>query len=83
MGMYDTVLVPCPTCGRRMDIQTKSGKCILQVFDLEDAPPDVLGDINRGAPYECQSCGQQFSVQVIVIARSVPGQVPEEESCKS
>jgi hypothetical protein len=77
MGMYDTVTVPCPSCGECGELQSKSGDCKLETFTLEDAPDDVLLDINRHAPLRCWKCGTIFTVVVekrprrTLIARSI------------
>jgi uncharacterized Zn finger protein len=63
MGCYDTVLVPCPKCGKVDFFQTKGGECLLREFKLEDAPQDVLSDVNRHAPYTCADCGTVFHVE--------------------
>jgi hypothetical protein len=77
MGMYDTIMVPCPKCDVRAGFQTKSGPCTLATYALEDAPDDVLLDVNRHAPMHCD-CGTIFSVAIegvrprrTLIARSV------------
>lgn len=62
MGVYDTVKVPCPKCGTKAEAQSKSGDCVLAVYDLSTAPDDVLGDVNRHAPFECEECGTKFKV---------------------
>ena len=62
MGMFDSVFVPCPKCGREEEFQTKSGDCILGRYTLENAPKDVMWDINRHAPYTCSKCGTKFMV---------------------
>lgn len=62
MGCPDTVRVPCPTCNEISFFQSKGGQCLLRVFDLANAPADVLSDINRHAPYECARCKSLFRV---------------------
>lgn len=64
MGMYDTVTVPCPTCGECTEFQSKSGECKLETYSLEEAPDDVLLDVNRHAPKRCYKCGTLFTVEV-------------------
>lgn len=71
MGMFDTVDVPCPHCGTVKSFQSKGGACLLRNYNLHDAPADVLSDINRHAPYQCEKCGTSFAVQVKTIASAV------------
>jgi len=63
MGCYDTVIVPCPLCGRGYGAQSKGGECELATYTIENAPGDVVSDINRHAPFECE-CGAEFVVRV-------------------
>lgn len=75
MGCFDTVLVPCPNCDERSEFQTKSGACCLMTYNLEEAPDDVLADVNRHAPNTCENCGTVFEVafteRVVKLQRSV------------
>jgi len=74
MGMYDTINVPCPNCGKTAEFQTKSGPCNLDVYDLYNVPVDVLMDVNRHAPATCAACGTLFEVKfrvAVMEARSV------------
>jgi hypothetical protein len=78
MGMFDIVMVPCPTCEERAEFQSKSGDCTLETYLLEEAPDDVLDDVNRHAPKTCDKCGALFGVQIeglrprrVLITRSV------------
>lgn len=64
MGMYDTVLVPCPICGTMEEAQSKSGECFLGVYELHKAPLDVLADVNRHAPFTCLNCRTMFEVKI-------------------
>ena len=63
MGLFDTILVPCPKCSEKMEFQTKSGDCSLRSFDLVSAPKNMMKDVNRHAPYKC-SCGAEFQVKI-------------------
>lgn len=65
MGLYDTVIVPCPRCGDEYEAQSKGGECFMGIYRLHSAPPDVLSDVNRHAPFECESCGEVFGVRLI------------------
>lgn len=64
MGMYDIVLVPCPNCGKEEEFQSKSGECLLLGYKLSECPADVLRDVNRHSPYECEECGTKFAVGI-------------------
>ena len=70
MGVYDIVFVPCPRCGDRVEAQSKGGDCILARYRLEDAPDDVLSNVNRHAPFVCENCGTIFEVQLKLFAIS-------------
>lgn len=59
MGLYDTVLVPCPACELDYDAQSKGGHCTLTTYTMKDAPDDVYSDVNRHAPFICE-CGNMF-----------------------
>ena len=77
MGCYDTVMVPCPHCGTRAGFQSKGGHCLLKSYNLEDAPPDVLSDVNRHSPVICERCGSQFALAIKVFATPVIVPAPE------
>lgn len=64
MGMFDSIYVKCPNCGTSEEFQTKSGDCLLQCYNLNNAPDDVLLDVNRHSPYTCRKCGTQFAVDI-------------------
>jgi len=64
MGMFDSVLVPCPKCKKYELFQSKGGACMMAVYKFEDVPPDVLSDINRHSPYRCHLCDTYFAVKV-------------------
>jgi hypothetical protein len=64
MGMYDTVLVPCPACGATSEFQSKGGDCTLATYSLDEAPDDVLLDVNRHAPTHCPKCDTLYGVEI-------------------
>jgi len=68
MGMYDTVNVPCPDCGTKQGFQSKSGPCLLDTYELDKCPMDVLRDVNRHAPATCEKCGIKYCVMLQIIA---------------
>ena len=63
MGMYDTVHFRCPYCETRMSAQSKSGDCTLSNYNIDEAPSDVMRDINRHAPHYCPSCGKLVRIR--------------------
>jgi DNA-directed RNA polymerase subunit RPC12/RpoP len=62
VGCFDTVMVPCPSCGEKYQAQSKSGPCKLVTYELTEAPGDVLDDVNRHAPFTCEKCHATFDV---------------------
>lgn len=64
MGMYDTVWVKCPMCKTENGFQSKSGDCCLADYDLQNCPDDVLANVNRHSPVECDECGCRYSVNI-------------------
>ena len=61
MGLYDSIMVPCPKCEYRNEFQTKSGPCELNTYQIEDAPDDAMLDVNRHAPIKCHVCDTMYS----------------------
>lgn len=41
MGMFDTVFVPCPHCGRMVEFQSKAGDCELKRYHISSVPPEI------------------------------------------
>lgn len=59
--MFNSIYVPCRKCGNRVEFQTKSGTCILDSWDIENAPNiEVEGII--GDSWRC-NCGHLISVE--------------------
>lgn len=74
MGMLDSVRGICPSCGSYHEFQSKGGPCEMSVHDLDDAPPDVMSDVNRHCPVFCD-CGEWLSVDIerrVVVACPPP-----------
>lgn len=71
MGCFDTVFVPCPKCGEKYPAQSKGGNCTLSDYELDDCPPDVMSDVNRHAPFECEKCKTLFEVSYKIIVLDV------------
>jgi hypothetical protein len=63
MSSYDIIEVPCPKCKKLYPVQSKSGECEMNVYDLT-APEYVMIDANRHAPYKCDHCGCYFEIDI-------------------
>jgi hypothetical protein len=61
--MYDSVWVECPKCGQANEFQSKGGDCLLNNYNLQKCPDDVMSDINRHSPYRCE-CGAVYEVDI-------------------
>lgn len=72
MGMFDTIFVHCPTCNERVEVQTKNGACLLEEYELANAPNSLL--IQMDGEEESCSNGHSFKIKVqsIVHASVVP-----------
>jgi hypothetical protein len=66
MGMFDTVVVRCPSCGDPAYFQSKAGDCVLASLSLDNASPDVLADL-AGDQHTCD-CGETFRIVVQINA---------------
>ncbi len=62
MGMYDRILAECPKCSSEVEFQSKTGPCILSIFKLTEAPPDVMEGVNSCSPLSCDKCGSFLKV---------------------
>ena len=77
MGMFDTVNIPCPKCQTPNEFQSKGGDCLLQTYTLENAPKDVLLDVNRHSPITCRECGTKYQVDLITSIKYIVQEVTE------
>lgn len=70
MGVFDSVYVPCPGCGKRHELQSKAGECCLDCFDLDNAPAVILADLGThpDEEYTCDVCGCEFRLRAVVTA---------------
>lgn len=57
MGLFDSVYVDCPGCGKPMEFQSKAmPDPYMRRFTLEDAPTEILHDIINSPRYH-ETCG--------------------------
>lgn len=57
MGLFDSVYADCPTCGKKIEFQSKEGECYLYNYTVDDAPVEVLWDV-LNEPHYCRFCGE-------------------------
>ena len=57
MGLFDSVYVDCPHCGKPVEFQSKADEApYMHRYTIADAPTHILTDVlNR--PEHCMSCG--------------------------
>ena len=63
MGMYDKVWVACPKCGKNIEEQSKAGECLLIDYTINNAPLEILVDIDGGELY-CEPCDHYFRIRI-------------------
>ncbi len=61
MGMFDSVYVDCPHCGKPVEFQSKEGECYMNTYKLADAPTEILRDIMNW-PNHCEKCDGWFAL---------------------
>jgi hypothetical protein len=81
MGMYDRVLSECPKCSEEVEFQSKSGRCLLEVYKLLETPAEVMDGVNGCSPVVCDKCGSFLAVvgigetpYVVQVNRPVAGE---------
>jgi len=72
MGLFDSVMVPCPACSEEVEFQSKSGECSLCKYTLANTPANVLSGINLTSPSLCEGCGTWFSIDADATPKAVP-----------
>ena len=71
MGLYDTIIFTCPACGKKIQVQSKSGLCLMRSYPATAVPLDIAAAANRH-PTVCQ-CGKAwFAVVTEVSMKLVP-----------
>lgn len=61
MGMFDSVYVECPKCGKEVEFQSKAGDCELKRFHPDSVPPEVAVDLS-GDSQQCE-CGTTITLE--------------------
>ena len=60
MGMFDTVVVTCPSCGTELEFQSKAGACQMSRYPADTIPSAVAADLD-GCSQTC-SCGETVTL---------------------
>lgn len=61
MGIFDSVYVDCPHCGKPVEFQSKEGDPYMNHFTLLTAPDEILRDILNW-PNHCETCDGWFAL---------------------
>jgi len=67
MGMFDTVMIMCPSCGKITKQQSKMGECMLREYTLAEAPLAVLSDMKYDSDHDglhCEHCKIKFILNI-------------------
>ena len=66
MGMFDSLIVRCPECGKNIEFQSKSGDCNLDEYRLDNCPAAILGSLANTS--ETCECGRVVTLRVQTFA---------------
>jgi hypothetical protein len=71
MGMFDSVLGPCPNCGNLLEFQSKAGDCELHKYPFDAVPPEIAKSL-AGDFIMCDKCRHEYALTPRVTIHSVP-----------
>ena len=63
MGMFDTLLLTCPHCGKTTRHQSKADDCYMADYYLESAPLSIIADVAKN-PLTCDQCNRPFMLAI-------------------
>ena len=64
MGMFDSLFIKCPKCGKEMEWQSKSGPCCLDSYTPKNLPVDVARDLEYDI-VGCQFCNVHWKFKLL------------------
>lgn len=64
MGLYKTVLITCPECHDVTEAQSKAGPEGSDIYEIEDAPLDILIDLQHQV-IKCHTCQHYMKIQLV------------------
>lgn len=84
--MFDSVKGKCPHCGEEVELQSKSGKCLLAMYDVRKVPIEIAQDLDKDfCDYNniCKNCEGEFTLVAHGLPRTVTCElVPYTEKIK-
>jgi len=63
MGMFDEIEIKCPHCGKITIEQSKASHCLLDRYNLENAPTSILEELEQCGT-NCQHCGKHIHIEI-------------------
>ena len=64
MGMFDSLIIKCPKCGKEMEWQSKSGPCGLDRYTPSKLPVAVAQDLQYDI-VGCQYCDTKWKFKLL------------------
>lgn len=64
MGLFDSMYIKCPKCGKEMEWQSKSGHCAMFSYNKRDVPISVAEGLD-GSVLGCQFCNTNWQFKLI------------------
>ncbi len=68
MSSFDEIIISCPDCSKTKIVQSKGGNCLGEIYTLDNAPFNILSDVNRHAPFKCDVCGCIYIIHLKALA---------------
>lgn len=63
MGLFDSVYIACPSCGKTMELQSKSGPCEMARYSANSVPIAVASYAVGDA--QCEHCGAEMRIDAV------------------
>jgi ribosomal protein L31 len=60
MGCFDTVIVRCPSCTNKIQVQSKAHDCDIKTFSHQQVPLSIAEDLDE-VDFRC-GCGARFKL---------------------
>lgn len=62
MGLYDSIYLKCPHCGEQEEVQSKAGKCDMEIFD-KNSVPVIIAAALQDDDWTCYHCKETFRIK--------------------